>query len=1082
MFKFIRLSLAVMIIAVAGVVAFGQSTNTGAIGGSVTDPNGAVVTGATVTVTNTGTNKVDTAVADGEGRFRISNLQPGTYNVSISGSGFGDFSTTNVTVEVGNITNIDAALAVAGSKNEVTISGDAPLVNVDDKAFTSNINQTSINELPINGRRWSNFALLAPGTTPDGTFGLISFRGISGLLNNNTVDGGDNNQAFFSEERGRTRISYSVSQSAIREFQLNTSNYSAEYGRAAGGVTNAVTKSGTNEFHGDAFYYQRNNSWGARNPLAFQSIFAGGVTTQVPIKPEDVRHQFGGTIGGPIVKDKVFFFFSYDEQRRNFPGLSVFSSAGYLSSANVQTVPGTTLLEQQNYDRSLKNPVRNFSDAQINTALTFLNSLTGTVPRRGDQRLFFPKVDWQVNESNLFTASYNRLRWDSPAGIQTQATNTLGRASFGDDFVDIDTLQLRLQSTITPTIVNEFRFQWSKDFEYEFSQPPAAGEPLSAGGTSPDVFLTGGLEFGKPTFLERRQYPNEKRLQFTDNITYTRGSHNFKFGVDITPVKDVLDNLRNESGAFSYNNINDYIIDYLNATAGLPGTIPCSSTNPVRATVGGAPAAPTRFRGRCYTSNLAQGFGPTAFEVKTTDISFYIQDDWHASSRLTVNLGLRWEYEKTPTPFLANVDTSAVPNTGLTVNQATSLHVSDKNNFGPRVGLAYAVTADGKTSVRAGYGIYFGRVQNSTILNTLTNTGNPLGQLQASINPATASSPIYPFILATAPAGTAAIQYFSPRFGQPEIHQGDFVFEREVMKNTVVSASFLFSLGRKLPTFLDRNLTPPTTTRVYNVVGGPFGGQSFTGPVITTPRPNAGYGQMTEVASIVKSDYTALVLQANRRFTDGLQFMISYTRSHATDSNQNSATFTQGNSPSNVFDLSSEGGTSNLDVPHKFVASVVWSPTPIASGSDNKVAKWLLNDWTIAPIYQYFTGRPFDATVSGNVTGGVNGVNGSQGSTRFPFVARNFFRQPNIWNVDLRISRRFSITENVKVEFLSEFFNLFNRTQVTGVNGAAYTLTNVGATSTLTFNTTPVTFNVINGTSSTIFRERQVQFAARFQF
>ena len=178
---------------------------------------------------------------------------------------------------------------------------------------------------------------LTPGAVPDGNFGLISFRGISGLLNNSTVDGGDNNQGFFSEERGRTRSAYSISQAAIREFQVNTSNYAAEYGRSAGGVINAVTKSGTNEFHGSAFIYDRNNKWGARNPNTFIQQLVNGVSTRVALKPEDARYQFGGTIGGPIVKEKLFFFFSYDEQRRNFPGVAVFSTPGYLSTVNRAT-------------------------------------------------------------------------------------------------------------------------------------------------------------------------------------------------------------------------------------------------------------------------------------------------------------------------------------------------------------------------------------------------------------------------------------------------------------------------------------------------------------------------------------------------------------------------------------------------------------------------------------------------------------------------------------------------------------------------------------------------------------------------
>jgi hypothetical protein len=275
MSKLLRLTLLTcLLLAVSAFCTFGQSTVTGAIGGLVTDPNGAVVPDATVTARNVETNKEDAATTDSEGRYRIVNLQPGTYTVSVNAQGFGTFTQEKVVVEVGRVTELNSQLAL-GSTNagSVDITSEAPVINTSQQDFSTNVNQTSINNLPINGRRWSNFALLTPGTAPDGTFGLVSFRGVSGLLNNNTVDGADNNQAFFAEERGRTRINYSISQAAIREFQVNTSNYSAEYGRAAGGVVNAVTKSGTNEFHGSAFFYDRNNKWGARNPLAFQTLF-----------------------------------------------------------------------------------------------------------------------------------------------------------------------------------------------------------------------------------------------------------------------------------------------------------------------------------------------------------------------------------------------------------------------------------------------------------------------------------------------------------------------------------------------------------------------------------------------------------------------------------------------------------------------------------------------------------------------------------------------------------------------------------------------------------------------------------------
>ena len=348
--------------------------------------------------------------------------------------------------------------AVGPVTGTVDVSAEAPVINTTQQDFSTNINQTSINELPVNGRRWSNFAILTPSAVPDGNFGLISFRGISGLLNNSTVDGGDNNQGFFSEERGRTRSAYSISQAAIREFQVNTSNFSAEYGRSAGGVINAVTKSGTNEFHGSAFFYDRNNKWGARNPNTFINRLVNGVSTREAFKPEDVRYQFGGTIGGPIVKDKLFFFFSYDEQRRNFPGIAVFSTPGYLNTVNRTTLTG-----------------RGLTNAQIDSALQFINDQTGEVPRRGDQRLFLPKIDWQINSNNQFTATYNRLRWKSPAGVQTGATVTRDRAGFGDDFVEIDSLNLRLASTLSNQLINEFRFQWADELNSQFAQTTASG-------------------------------------------------------------------------------------------------------------------------------------------------------------------------------------------------------------------------------------------------------------------------------------------------------------------------------------------------------------------------------------------------------------------------------------------------------------------------------------------------------------------------------------------------------------------------------------------------------------------------------
>jgi outer membrane receptor protein involved in Fe transport len=1010
-----------------------QSLTDGAIGGVVSDQTKAVVPGATITARNVATNATGEAVSDETGHFSVIHLQPGVYSVAVMLSGFGSYQQDNVTVEVGRTTSLDVSLGVAGQAETVEVTAQAPIVNTEQSDFSTNINQTTIANLPTNTRRWSTFALSTPGAAPDGNFGLVSFRGISGLLNSNSVDGGDNTQAFFAEERGRTRLAYSLSADAVREFQVTTSNYSAEYGRAAGGVVNAVTKSGTNEFRGSGFYFIRDNKWGATNPFQTQLQLVGGVPTTVQLKPKDRRQQFGGTIGGPIRKDRAFFFFSYDQQKRNFPGVAAPNNPAAFfapfSAAELATFAS-----------------RGITPAQQDAGLAFLQGLTGVVQRTGDQTLFLPKVDVNVNNNNKLAVTYNRLRWDSPAGVQTAAVVFRGVESWGNDGVQDDWTTARYTSILGSSISNEFRFQWGRDFEFQSSQPPIAGEPVSAAGRTPatDISGAGGLSFGKPNFLERRSYPDERRTEFGDVVTISRGAHLIKIGGDVSRVSDVLDNLFQEGGVYAYNNRVDFISDFATFKIAAP------QIN--------------------YTS-FSQGIGPTAFKFATVDFDGFVQDNWHVTPRTTLNLGLRYDYERLPKPQIAN-----------SLLAATSQFPDDKNNFGPRLGLAYDMSGRGNTVIRGGYGIFYGRIINSTVSNAITNVGSASGQLSLQLLPNQAGAPVYPNILPSASATPVRpdVVVFADGYQNPMIHEYDLVFEQKIATNTMVSVSYVASRGRRLPIFIDRNLPAPSGTVSYAVSGGPFDGQTLSMPIFTGARPNPNFSRITTVSDLVETTYDGLVFQVNRRLTGGLQFQASYTEARATDNGQSSQTFTSSNNVLNPFDLSLEDGRSNFEIKHRFVANAIWQPSAPSAGA----LKTLVDGFTIAPTLSISSGVPYTATLTGNTpnTARVStGVLGAGGTNRLPNVERNAYLLPKTANVDLRVSRAFPNLGPRRIEAILDVFNMFNRLNYTASNTLMYTVGGSVAAPTLSYN--PTFGSLTNANSNYfVFTPRQIQLSARLTF
>jgi hypothetical protein len=1044
---------AALLLQCATGLAFGQASSiAGAIGGTVVDQAGAVVSGATVTVRNVDTGLEKTVKTEESGTFRVPQLQVGNYELTVNAAGFGELKRASINVRVGDEVNLKLEMSASGTTEVVNVTAEAPIAEPSKTQVSTTINDKAIQELPINGRRWSNFVTLSPGVTPDGSFGLISFRGISGLLNNSTIDGSDNNQAFFSEERGRTRINYVVGQESVKEFQVNTQNYSPEFGRAAGGVVNAVTKSGTNQIRGSAFYYLRDDALNARNPLDFISVRRPDGTLGFDVvKPDDRRQQFGGTVGGPIKQDTAFWFFSYDQQKRNFP-------------LNAQ--PNLTNFFESCVDGNL------VPAGACRRAIDFILPQTGVYSRSGDQWIFLPKVDWQVAKDHQFSASYNYMKWDSPNGIQTQPVVNTAESNNGSDQVRVDILNLRLTSTLAATQLNEFRFQYGRDFE---AQIPNAPDSVGLNIGSSSAGNQAGFNMGIAEFLPRTKFPDERKYQFVDNYSIYHGNHSFKFGGDLVKSTDNIDNLRFGAGYYNYGpkTISQVVYQGIQLFAidlATPGA-------------------------RNY-SRYTQAFGLAKDSFSTWDINLFAQDEWKVRPNITLNYGFRYEYIKMPESILPNLlvpETAEIP--------------EDKNNFGPRIGVAWDVFNDRKTVIRAGWGIYYGRIINSAVFNGRTVTGAQGSSFNLDFG--STVGPVYPAKFATVPSGGTtpkpSIFYFDPSIDTPEIRQADLAIEREITPSLSVSASYLYSRGSHLPFFFDANLPRANRLQTFAILTGPTSttiASTITLPIFiggAAARPNQAFDRIMVQKGAVKSWYDALVLQVNKRLSHGIQFLAHYTLARAEDLNQGSTTFTSSFPTAlNQFDLEGERARSNFDVKNRFVASFIWE-IPFAKENKNPFANYVLAGWKLNGIVNLQDGTRVTGN-AGNLPSGftdpdgtlivpiASSVNGSGGSNRVPFEERNLFKRRGLQNIDLRLGKEFRFKERYRINFIAEAFNLFNRTNWFGTTTTRFDMTTVvvspagSPTRSLPAFRPRTDFLRLNSAQSTLYRERQMQLALKFNF
>jgi hypothetical protein len=1132
--RLFALASAVAFVFASAMPSHAQTSGLGNIVGTVTDKSGAVVSGADVVITDTDTSVSRTVTTNSAGEYTATFLQPGHYEIVFGGGSFAKVDRKNLELTVGQTLTADAALPAGATSTEVTVTSASPILDTEKTEVSQTLGENFLSNLPVATRNWDAFVLLTPNVTQDGGSGLISFHGISGLYNENYVDGANNNQMLFSEARGRASgAPYVYSVDSIKEFQAETSNYSVEFGQAAGGQVNAITKSGTNSIHGDAFYYLRYPALNALDPYnKFQALHNNG-NSFLLTQPIHQQQQFGGSVGGPIVKDKLFYFLTYDGFRK--VARVLYSDSNTITTTPTPSNSGGTLISPTQCPTTITSTQ---CLSGINFLLNVANIAPGQAPpgRFQKENLFFPRLDYHLNSRNDVFVDFNFSDFDSSYGYSPANTfsnsspSTNGPTSYHERF-----LVGGLTSQIGKASVNQVHLQWGRDLE-------TAG----ANASGPSV-ATGIVTFGMPNALPRVAEPDEHRYQFTDVFSTTKGHHTFKFGGDANIVHEVMINLFQGGGVYGYADTNnaaafgDWIQDAFQGQAG--------DTDPYAG-----------FRYNTFVQtidvvNTAAGTqGKDDFYMKMYD--GFAEDTWKISHNLTLTAGVRYDVQLTPAPGKVNNNYAPLS----TFYSSTIKNVTDRVQ--PRVGFSWE--AHPGTVVRGGYGMfsalnqgstyYAMRVENGVVQINYNFTGCESGTTQvtrcATVPSATTllKYPNVPFPVTgpplsgalfpsggTAPSvngpsvqGAQSFHGLDPSFVPPLAHEADLSIEQALPGKMSLSVGYVGTRALRLPVFIDANLTgqTPHGLRTYDVLNA---SNAVTG-VLTVPvylqsdRRNSALAGYNTGFSVANTWYNSLAVTVRRPFSNGLEVLGNYTWARATDTSQvggNSGTFFGGDAPLDPNNIRGENGPSDTDIRNRFTLSLVYQPKLFES---NKIVKHVVDDFLFSATEIASGGQPIFLSMGGSTIysgtgtsygadGGIYGgaISSSSGAAtqgRPPQIGRNSIYGPGFNDVDFRLSRNFPIYEKIYMQFTADAFNLLNHTIVSGVQAtysqfAASSTSATSACSTAAGSATSATvptgsalqgcispytgtglsaFGTTSGTNSLLYGARQMQFSAKLFF
>ncbi len=1075
---------------------YGQAI-TAKVVGSVTDPSGAAVPGAGVTVRNTGTNLTRNASTNENGAYEFSFLPIGRYALTVESAGFQRAEVSEFNLAVDQVARIDVTLTIGEMSETVTVAADAVALQTEDSTVGTVIDSKQVVDLPLNGRSFIQLAQLTPGVNP-GTPGSITVRRQRGSLGqavgmsaNGARD--TQNRFYFDGIEAMDLDSYSFSFSpsidAIDQFKVQASTYSAEIGGAPGGQVNLTTKAGSNDLHGTAWLFNRNDAFSALPPFTPYSPDAKA--------PKLNRNQFGANIGGPVIKDKAFFFFNW-ETGRQVAGQSVRTSfvppmpyrTGDFSSANVVIFDPATgnpfpnnIIPAERIQGYARTFLDQFTPAP-NVGVTAFNfsAPAGSAPINQDQ--YIGRGDYRLSDkNNLYGSFMFNKQEDNTVGLLTEWDQKRGNQARGRNLSIADT------HVFSASVVNEARIGWHKFFEHEFFGTTDRADLDIANIIGIPGVSTDPRNYGPPTFSAGFNLPSVRGIgprdrsneifQFSDNISIRRGNHFIKAGGMLARRNWTFDESVDPRGTFSFDG---------------------------RTTSGGAsPVREHQFASFLLglATNAQISVEPFFTNMTNWWHGYYIQDDWKVKPSFTLNFGMRYEFFSVPsqdgpaanfelmgsTPgFVASQQwLRDIP--GFTDNLAGApgrdLVNPDRNNFGPRIGFAWQPGAVKDFVVRGGYGVYFTPeitnswtvlTLNAPIVNTFQFSGtfdNPIRVDQAFSGTGTARGLFGAFAL-------------DPNLRDSYNQQWNFTLQKKLPGQVIFDMGYVGSKGNNLTMGFDANRP------VNPIVPGP--GQ----PSVAARRPLAGFNAINSAKSIGRSHYHSLQMKAERRMAQGLNVLASYTYaktlSNADISTVGGGSFLGG--VQNIYDINAEFAPAAFDIRHRFsLASMYQVPTgPI----NNAVARRVLEGWQIGAIVTVSTGFASNLLGVGDTTGtGVNsrpsvvpgqvGFPGRDNRSRdrwfntdaffvtplgqFGNASRMPIYLPGMDNVDLSAIKDIRIVEGHSLQFRAEFFNAFN-------------VVNLGAPGRSV--TAPESFGVITtagqGAAGVPNEARVIQFGLKYRF